>query len=39
MGDLTVGAFIFMIAVWAIVLGTAGVSIKMIISQDSKKNK
>lgn len=39
MGDLTVGALVFMIIVWAAILGTAGISIKMLISQDQKKKK
>ncbi len=39
MGDLTVGALVFMIIVWAVVLGAAGISMKMLISQDQKKKK
>ena len=34
--DLTIGALIFLIVVWVVVLGAVGISMKMILSKDQK---
>jgi hypothetical protein len=35
--DLTIGAWIFLIVVWVLILGAVGISMKMILSNDKKK--
>ena len=39
MGDMTVGALIFLIVVWGLVLGTTGMAMKTLLSQEKKKKK
>lgn len=39
MGDMTVGALIFLAVVWVLILGTTGMAMKTLLSKEKKEKK
>lgn len=39
MGDLTVAAIVFLVVVWALVLGTAGITLLRLTKNEKNKKK